>query len=137
MDTKSPAAARKNWEDAIGRVPSKYKEGVSGASNVIEKSKAAEDLWKSAITEAAAREARKKGLNNVSDAEWKKASTDKGANRIASGMEASKDKFGSGISEVISKLQSITLPARTTDVRQNVNNRVGLIAEELHKMKTE
>jgi len=131
LETKSASEAVSNWTDAIGRIPAKYKKGVESASNVIERSKAAEENWKNAVQEAAAREARRKGLEKISDADWKRAATEKGAARIGPGMQAAKDKFARGISEVIGVLQGINLPPRTLDPEQNVE-RVRVIARQLH-----
>jgi len=133
METKSAADTVKRWTSAIGRVPGAYKDGVEGASNVIERSKAAEETWKAAVQDAAAREARKKGLEKITDAEWKKAAIEKGAARIGAGMTAGKEKFNRGITEVLSVLSGITLPPRGLDPEGNVDGRVKPIARELHK----
>jgi len=132
MDTKPVSLAVDNYKTAIGSVPAKYKRGVEAASNVIQKSKDAEELWKAAVTEAAARNARAKGLEKVSDADWKKAAVEKGAARIGGGMTAGVGKFSSGISEVISVLQGTTLGPRTTDPEANVDARVKPIVRALH-----
>ena len=131
--TKGLAATRKAWEDAIARVPAKYQEGVEAAQDVIERSKAAEDLWIAKIQDAAARRAREKGLAEVSDADWKKAALEKGAPRIAQGMQAAKEKFGSKISEVLSTIESVSLPPRVADPEANVDNRVKPIVRALHE----
>ena len=133
MDTKSPSAATENWNASIGRVAGAYKKGVEAATNVIERSKAAEETWKAGIQAAAARDARRKGLEKVSDADWKKAAVDKGAARIGAGMTAGKEKFARGISEVIGVLQGISLPPRSIDPEANVDARVKPIARELHR----
>lgn len=131
VETKSLADTKAAWEAAIGRVPEAYKRGVEGTSNVIEKSKAAEDLWAARVQEAASRRAREAGLADVSDADWKKAAIEKGAARIGAGMNASKEKFGRGMGEVLSTLQGVSLPARTADPLANVDNRVKPIVSAL------
>jgi len=133
VETKGAATAVKNWEDAISKVPTRYEQGVQAAKNVIEKSKAAEDLWKEKIIDAANREARKKGLEKVTDSEWKAAALSKGKARIGEGMRASLDKFRAGISEVISVIESIQLESRTADPEANVDRRVKPIVKALHE----
>ena len=136
MKTKSLGETQKAYEEAIPRAAANYKTGIQAASNVIEASKAAEENWKAGMQDAIGRNARLKGLEKVTDADWKKAALEKGAPRIGGGMTASKEKYNRGMGEVLSVLQGITLPPRTTDPMANVTNRVGTIAVELHKLKT-
>lgn len=131
--TKSLAATKAKWEAAISRVPEAYAQGVQEARDVITRSRAAEELWATRVTAAAAARAREAGLAKVSDADWKKATLEKGKARIGSGMQAAKDKFATGIGEVLSTLEGITLPPKTDDVMANVTNRVGTIATTLHE----
>lgn len=135
VDTKSLATTRGNWEGAIGTVPAKYKKGIAEATNVIEKSRAAEDTWVAAIQDAASRRAREVGLADVSDADWKRAADEKGGARIGAGMTASKEKFGRGISEVLSTIQGVSIGSRTLDPEANVDARVKPIVRALYDMK--
>lgn len=132
VDTKSLSDTMKAWEESIGVVPARYKRGVESAQNVIQKSKDAEDVWVARVTEAAQRRARSKGLDSVSDSDWKKAASEKGASRIGQGMNAGKDKFNKGMGEVLSTLQGITLPPRSADVSANIE-RVRVVAMALHE----
>jgi hypothetical protein len=132
VDTRTSAQATANWNSSHGSIPAKYAAGVASAQNVIEKSIAAKDNYEAGVQAAISRGAREKGLAKTSTAEWRKAATDKGAVRIVAGMKASEGKFNKGIGEVISTLQSITLPPRTQDPMANVTGRVGAIAVGLH-----
>jgi hypothetical protein len=132
MDTKTASDALEAYKAAIGSVPGKYQKGIDKASGVIEKSKAAEDTYAAGVADAVARKARLKGLEKVSDADWKEAAKSKGGARIGQGMTAGTGKFASGISEVIGVLQGISLPNRTIDPEANVDARVKPIVRALH-----
>jgi len=135
VDTKSLDTTRKNWEGAIGRVPQAYSAGVGAARDVIAKGVAAEELYAQKVQEAVASRRRARKLQEVSDDQWRRAAQEKGAARIATGMTASKDKFASGISNVLSTIQGVTIAPRTADPMANVDNRVKPIVAALAKLK--
>ena len=137
VKTKGKAAARKNWNDAIGRVPSKYAEGVSRTTDWKEKAIAGDDLYKERVIAAAQAGRRAKGIEKVSNEEWKRKAQEKGAARIGAGMNAAKEDYGRGIDRVIDTLEGIELLPRTADVDSNIDNRVKPIARALRKMKEE
>lgn len=132
MDTKSPEQAKQNWTASHGRIPKAYSDGVSAAKDVINKSIAAEENYAAGVQAAVAAKRRAKGLEKVSDADWKQAAQSKGSARIVAGMKASEAKYGRGINEVIGVLQSVNLPNRTQDPDANIDNRVKPIARALH-----
>ena len=137
VDTKSLEQTRKNWEDSHGRVPAAYSAGVTNAKDVIAKGVAAEDLYAQKVQEAIASKRRAKNLAKVSDDQWRQAAIEKGAPRIAAGMAASKEKFASGMSKVLEKIQGVTIAPRTSDPMANVDNRVKPIVAALAKLKDE
>jgi len=132
VKTKGAAAAVKNWEGQIGVASTRYKEGVDRSSGWQQAAIAAADLYKQKVVEAANAGLREKGLQRVSDAEWKSKASGKGAARIGDGMRASIPKFQTGITEVIGVIESTTLPERSADVMSNVTNRCGGMANALH-----
>lgn len=135
MDTKSLEQTKKAWNDAIGRVPQAYQDGVKNAKDVIAKGVAAEALYAQKLQETIASGKRARELAKVTDESWKKAAGELGGQRIGPGMNAHKEDFGTGISAVLDVLQGIQLPARTADPAQNVANRVLPIALKLHELK--
>ena len=135
VDTKSLEQTRANWEGAIGRVPAAYSAGVTNAKDVIAKGIAAEDLYAARTQEAIQNKSRAKGLAKVSDEQWRAAALEKGAARIGTGMNAAKQKFATGMSEVLATIQSVTLPPRTSDPIANVDNRVKPIVAALANLK--
>jgi hypothetical protein len=137
MKIKSSAEISKKWDDAIGRVPAAYKEGVAGTTDWQEKAASddAENLWKTKIDEAAARKARQKAIGNVSNEDWRSAAVNKGSARIGAGMTAAKAKRASKFEPYRSAIEGLSLPPKTADPAQNVTNRVIPIATTLSELK--
>ena len=135
VKTKGISATQANWEGAIGTVPAKYQQGVNAATDVINKAIAGESNYVAGIQRAAANQSRVKGLQKVSDSDWKKAALEKGAPRIAQGMTAAKAKFGSGMSKVLGVIEGVSIAEKGQDVTQNVMNRVVPIAQALRNAK--
>ena len=135
VDTKSLEATRANWEGSHGRVAAAYSQGIKGAKDVIAKAIAGEDNYVAGVSAAAAEGRRAKGLQKVSDEQWRAAALEKGATRIAAGMAGSKQKYASGMGGVLSTIQGVSLPPRTQDAATNVANRVTPIAVALQNAK--
>jgi len=137
MKIKSSAEISKKWDEAIGRVPAAYKEGVAKTTDWQEKaaSEDAENLWKEKIAEAAARNARQKAVSAVSNEEWRSAAVAKGSARIGAGMTAAKAKRAAKFEPYRSAIEGLSLPAKTADPTANVTNRVIPIAVALSDLK--
>jgi len=133
--TKGIELTRKKWDAAIPRVAEAYKAGVEATTDQNEKAIAGEALYAARVSEAISNGSRVKGLQASSNDKWQKAAARKGAERIGRGMEESKEKFASGMAEVLSTIESVSLPARTADPVANVQNRVVPIAKALYDMK--
>ena len=134
---KSQAEIAKKWEDAIGRVPAAYGDGVSGTTDWAEKASSdeAENLWKEKIDEAAAAKRRQKAVALVGNEEWKAAALAKGKVRIGAGMTASKTKRTTNFEPFRSAIEGVSLPARTADPMANVDARVKPIVSALVETK--
>jgi|WetSurMetagenome_2_1015567.scaffolds.fasta_scaffold140173_2 hypothetical protein len=137
MRVKSAADIDKAYRDSLGRVPEAYKAGVAQVNDWKEKAIAGQGLYKEQMQKQEVLDRREKGLQGVSNEEWKTKAGQVGASRIASGMQANAGKRSTNFEPYRAELASIELPARTSDARANVNNRVGLIAERLHAKKVE
>jgi len=135
VKTKGIEATMKNWTGAIGNVPGKYKTGIQGATDTIEKAIAAEGLYAAKMQEAIANGARVKGLQKTSTAEWKQRAMDLGSARIAAGMTAAEPKMRKGIANVLSTIESTTIGERTADPMANVDARVKPLVKALYDMK--
>ena len=118
---------KKAYTAAIPTVAGKYADKVRKTTGVIEAAKRAEDLYAQKMQEAIANRSREKGLDKVTDEDWRKAALEKGAARIGPGMAAAVDKQARGYEPFRTALSSLELPARTADPMTNVQNRVGAV----------
>jgi len=134
---KSSADIAKKWEEAIGRVPGAYKAGVTATTDWAEKASSddAENLWKEKIQEAASANRRQRAVAAVSNEEWKRAATEKGAARIGAGMTAAKAKRTSNFEPYRSAIEGVSLPPKTADPIANIDARVKPIVSALVETK--
>ena len=116
---------KRAYTNSIPGVSGKYAEQVRKTTGVIEAAKAAEGLYAQKMQEAIANRSREKGLEKVTDEDWRKAALEKGAARIGPGMAAAVDKQAKGYEPYRTALASLELPDRTADPMTNVQNRVG------------
>jgi len=135
MRVKSSAEIDANYKNSLGKVPENYKRGVSGVTDWKEKAIGGQALYQEQMSKPEVLSRREKGLQNVSNEEWKNKAQNVGATRIASGMAANADKRAKNFEPFRNELANMELPARTSDPRANVNNRVGMIAERLAELK--
>jgi len=136
MGTKSLAEARANFEASIGYIPDRYKNGIDRADWATPaKSDAAEKNFADAMSKAIAQKARQKGVANVSNEEWKDAAKNKGAPIIGERIRQALGDWEAGFGPVYSQVQSkvAALPPRTTDWRNNINQRLVPIVETWRK----
>ena len=120
---------KKSYTASIPAVSGKYASAVGKTSGVIEAAKRAESLYAQKMQEAIANRSREKGLDKVTDEDWRKAALEKGAARIGPGMAAAVNKQAAGYEPYRSALSGYELPARTADPMTNVNQRVGGVVQ--------
>lgn len=132
---KSASEISKRYNAAIANVPAAYKEGVQATADWKAKALEGQDLYEAQMQNRTVLARRAKGLTAVTDEEWRKAAADKGSARIGAGMTAGADKRAKNYEPYRKEIESITLPARTADPMQNVQNRVGTIAVRLRELK--
>jgi hypothetical protein len=132
MDTKTSAEMVQNWTAAIPGVATKYGQGIDKNTTWHNKAMAGQTTYESAMMNPTVLQRRLSGLQNkTSQTEWKTRSKEVGGPRIASGMTAGTTAFQSAAGLIISTLQGLTLPDRTGDAMQNIDNRVKPIAQAL------
>jgi autotransporter adhesin len=127
MVFKTKEEAKANFEASIGYIPERYKAGVSKADwHTKAVSDAAEKNFADGVAKAIAAKSRQKGVAAVSNEEWKNAAVNKGASIIGERIRSALDKWstnwGPMYDAVTGKVAS--LPARSTDWRANINNRL-------------
>lgn len=67
---------------------------------------------------------REKGIEAVSDAEWRSRTLKKGGATMASAMSGSADKWAQKYSPYKSALEGVDLPDKSADPMQNIDNRL-------------
>lgn len=127
--------ATNNWDGSIAFVKDRYVAGLEGADW---KSKAssdnAEKLYAEKVQAAISNKSRQKGINAISNEDWLNAAKTKGADSIAEGMRQGKEKYTKNFSPILAAMNSAAdkLPAKTTDIKANIINRVTPVAEAAH-----
>ena len=125
---KTPAQAKQHYVESIPNVSSRYSEGIDNSKNwkTNSISQQAETNWQSGIANAVRLGLRIKGLNAISEQEWKDLSKNKGAAAIGNAMTLAADKYERKVAPSMSAANAFmaTAPARTTDYKTNVNNRL-------------
>lgn len=133
---KPQAEITKNFVDGASRAPAKYKLGVNRADwQGPASSEEAESNFAAGVQDAVARKTRQSGVQKVSNEEWKRQASDKGAARIGPGMAASAGKQAANWAPSRSFIESITLPPRTRNATENITNRSIPLAQGLQDLK--
>ena len=132
MVVKTKEEARANFEAAISYIPDRYASGVRKADwQGPAGSDAAERNYAASVQKAISTKRRQTKVKEVSNSEWQSAAVNKGAPIIGDRIRQSLDKwssnFGPAYDQVVSKVGA--LPAKTTDFRANINNRLVPIVE--------
>lgn len=127
MVVKTKEEARANFEASIAYIPSRYTAGVGKADwHTPAASDQAELNFGDAMSKVISEKRRQKGVQETSNADWQQASVSKGApiigERIRLALGKWQANWGPIYDQVISKVQ--TLPARTTDWRANITQRL-------------
>jgi len=136
MVIKTKEEARANFEASIGYIPDRYRSGVSKADWLTPaKSDVAEKNYAEGVGKAIAGKTRQKEIGKLSNEDWKKAATDKGAPIIGERIRGALDKwannFGPMYDQVASKVAA--LPPRGVDWRANITNRLVPVVEQWRK----
>jgi hypothetical protein len=132
MVLKSKAEARANFEAAIAYIPSRYEAGVRKADwQTAAASDQAEKNFADAMSKAIAAKARQAGVKAVSNANWQTAAITKGAPIIGERIRAALSDWEKNWGPIYDQVASVipTLPAKTTDFRANINNRLVKVVE--------
>lgn len=136
MKVKSDAEIKSNYENSTADVPRRFEAGVRSA----QWKDAAIDgqaLYEEQMSKPEVLSRREKGLQRVSDEEWRNAAIQKGRNIIGARMKAASGKQVSRFAPYKAILESMDLPAKTSDPATNVQNRVVPIAVAFRNKKNE
>lgn len=125
----SQQAIKNAYLSAIPVVSGRYKAGVEGTNNWQASAIAGQGLYVARMQDAAVLSRREKGLQRVSDQEWKQNALDKGVSRIGPGMTAGANKQAMNYEPIRVALESVSLPPRTADPMANIDARVKPIVQ--------
>lgn len=138
VKTKSLDEAKRRYSGSTSVVTDRYRAGVQAADwKTKASSSSAEELWKQKLQDAMSKNRRQKGIERVSNEEWRTKAINKGAGRIAEGMRQGADDWAREFAPYHSALQSLDLPDRVADPMQNVTNRVGAVVKAMVDKKRE
>jgi len=129
---KTVQTASANLEQSLANIPQRYTDGVKGADWQSKAgSEQAEQNFSSAMQKAIAQKRRQAGVQRVSNADWQNAAATKGGPIIAERIRGSLGKYQANFGPVLDAMNMAAerAPARTTDYRANINNRLVPVVE--------
>ena len=127
----------KAWEDAIPRVPAKYLDRVEKTTGFKERAIAGEGTYAAVMSEVIREQRRAKGLERITDEDWKRGVREKGAKRIADGMKLGAAKRRARYEPFRAALHGLEIPDKTADKVENARLIVPIVVEALVKKKKE
>ena len=137
VKTKGIERSVGNWKSGVAGASGRYAEGVKSVTDWQAKAIASEDRYAAGIQAAIANRSREKGLSKVSNSDWQNAAANKGAQRLAPGVNSAEADYRKGLAPVLSVIEGVNLPERTNDAAANVAARVTPIAVALQNAKRE
>ena len=133
---KPQSEITENFVAGAGQAPARYKKGVARADwQTPASSEEAETNYGAGVSEAVAAKSRQKGIQNVSNSTWQQAAGTKGAERIGRGMAQASGKQAANWAESRAFLEGLSLPPRTRNATENVQNRAIPVAQGLQDLK--
>ena len=136
VNVKPQSEITKNFVDGASRAPAKYKQGVQRADwQTNAASESAEANYAAGVQEAVGLKSRQVGVQRVSNADWQNAAANKGAQRIGKGMADSAGKQAANWAPYRSFLEGVSLPERTRNATENIQNRSIPIAQGMQDLK--
>ncbi len=134
MKVKPQSEIKANYEMSTGTVTPKYTAGVA-RGEWKDPALAGQGLYTQMMSNPSVLARREKGINKVSNEEWRAAAKDKGAGIIAARMKLASGKQATNFEPYRTALEGISLPAKTADPATNVINRVTPIAVKFRELK--
>ncbi len=137
MIVKSAAEIASKWARVTSERSVDYEEGVRNPSKDWEtETKAAEARYEAGIKDAITRKAFSKGVSKAGTAKQKAKSILKGIPRWPEGVRGAESDMRVGMEPVVKVLEGITLPQRYPSGDPRNIQRVLVIQQALHKLKT-
>lgn len=133
---KSETDIKANYEKSTGDVGRRFEIGVKTA-DWQSNAKEGQALYEEMMAKAEVLARRLKGIDRVSDAEWRSQTITKGKGIIGSRMKMASGKQIDRYRPYRNLIEGIDLPAKTADVETNIANRCVPIAVAQRKLKEE
>lgn len=128
VKVKSQTQIEQNYRNSAGKAGTNYAAAIDG---IVWQGEALEgqDLYVQQMQNPEVLNRRASGIAKVSDSEFKRALREKGAPVIAGRMTAASGKMAQNFAPYRAALEGVSLPPRSADPMQNVDNRVKPIVQ--------
>ena len=118
------ATRMKNYQASTSAVPAKYGAGIQRTTDWKEKALSGQSLYAEQMSRPDVLARRNQGIEKVTNEQWKGKAMSLGVQRIASGMMEGSQRQADNYEPVAVALRNLSLPDRTSDPMQNIDNRV-------------
>ena len=136
VQVKPQSEITENFIAGAARAPAKYQKGVQRADwQGPASSEASEANYGAGVTEAVQNKTRQRGVQNVSNADWQRKAADVGAKRIGKGMADAAPKQAQNWAPYRSFLEGTSLPEKSRNATENIQNRLIPIAQGMQDLK--
>ena len=136
VEVKPQSEITENFVAGAARAPAKYKKGVQRADwQTPASSEAAEANYGAGVSEAVANKTRQRGVQAVSNADWQRNAATVGAERIGRGMTNASGKQAANWAPYRSFLEGLSLPPKTRNATENIQNRAIPVAQGMQDLK--
>lgn len=138
VKVKDMSTAKANYEGSASEAVRRWKQEIPKADwKEPSLASGAVELHRTKTIEALDAGRREKGIEKVSDAEWRNRTVAKGGPTMASNMKVSSSKWASNFTPYKQALEALDLPAKTADVDSNIDNRLRPVVHALVDKKKE
>lgn len=134
VKVKSEADMKTNYVAAAALVPTRYTQGVKGATWQAEAIDG-QGLYVQRMQDPSVLARRSSGIAKVSDDTWRTNAVTKGAPIIGARMTAGADKQISGYRPYRDALTALTLPDKVADPMTNLTARAGAVVQTMVNTK--
>lgn len=136
VTVKPQSEITENFVAGAARAPAKYKKGVMRADwQGPASSEAAEANYAAGVQEAVGNKSRQRKIQAVSNADWQRGASTTGAERIGRGMSNAAGKQSANWAPYRSFLEGLSLPEKTRNATENIQNRSIPVAQGMQDLK--
>lgn len=134
---KSAAAIAQKWATVTPLRAQDYTDGITNPrTDWAQATVAANDAWKTGISNAVANDSFRKGVNNAGTQAWQTATLAKGPQRWQSGVQIGQPAFERGFAPYREAIAGLTLPPRFARRDPRNLDRVKAVVDAMIRVKT-